>query len=108
MKVSFDDLHKAFENRVRLGIMSALVVNDFLDFTSLKELLEVTDGNLATHLKKLEQEDFIAVEKTFINRKPNTKYVATKRANKLCSAFECVGANYQSTEIKNFTHSLCN
>lgn len=78
MKVSFDDLHKAFENRVRLGIMSALVVNDFLDFTSLKELLEVTDGNLATHLKKLEQEDFIAVEKTFINRKPNTKYVATK------------------------------
>jgi DNA-binding MarR family transcriptional regulator len=78
VKVSFDDLHKAFENRVRLGIMSALVVNDYLDFTSLKELLEVTDGNLATHLKKLEQEDFIAVEKTFIDRKPNTKYVATK------------------------------
>ncbi|MCR9134075.1 MAG: transcriptional regulator [bacterium] len=78
MKVSLDDLHKAFENRVRLGIMSALVVNDYLDFTSLKELLEVTDGNLATHLKKLEQEDFIAVEKTFIDRKPNTKYVATK------------------------------
>ncbi|MBO6793809.1 MAG: transcriptional regulator [Balneolaceae bacterium] len=78
MKVSFNDLHKAFENRVRLGIMSALVVNDHLDFNSLKELLEVTDGNLATHLKKLEKEDFIRVEKTFIDRKPNTKYLATK------------------------------
>lgn len=78
VKVSFNDLHKAFENRVRLGIMSALVVNDHLDFNSLKELLEVTDGNLATHLKKLEKEDFIRVEKTFIDRKPNTKYLATK------------------------------
>lgn len=58
--------------------MSALVVNDHLDFNSLKELLEVTDGNLATHLKKLEKENFIRVEKTFIERKPNTKYLATK------------------------------
>lgn len=108
MKVSFDDLHKAFENRVRLGIMSALVVNDFLDFTSLKELLEVTDGNLATHLKKLEQEDFIAVEKpsSIVNRILNM--LLLRGQTSFCSAFECVGANYQSTEIKNFTHSLCN
>ncbi len=77
MKVSIDDLHKAFESRVRLGIMSALAVNDSLDFTSLKEYLEVTDGNLATHLKKLEEEGFISVEKTFIDRKPNTSYHMT-------------------------------
>lgn len=77
MKVSIDDLHKAFESRVRLGIMSALAVNDTLDFTSLREYLEVTDGNLATHLKKLEQEGFIEVEKTFIDNKPNTSYYMT-------------------------------
>lgn len=85
MNVSFDDLHKAFESRVRLGIMSALAVNDSLDFTSLKEFLNVTDGNLATHIKKLEQEKFIEVEKTFIDNKPNTKYSMTKDGKK---AFE--------------------
>lgn len=62
--------------------MSALAVNDKLDFTSLKEYLEVTDGNLATHLKKLEEEEFIGVEKSFINRKPNTKYYMTKEGKK--------------------------
>ncbi len=78
MNLSFDDLHKAFESRIRLGIMSALAVNDTLDFTSLKEFLDVTDGNLATHIKKLEEENFIEVQKSFINKKPNTKYSMTK------------------------------
>lgn len=82
MKVAIDDLHKAFESRVRLGIMSALAVNDALDFTSLKEYLDVTDGNLATHLKKLEKENFIGVEKSFIDRKPNTKYYMTEAGKK--------------------------
>lgn len=85
MKISFDDLHKAFESRIRLGIMSALAVNDSLDFTSLKEFLDVTDGNLATHIKKLEQEDFVEVEKSFIDNKPNTKYSITPGGRK---AFE--------------------
>lgn len=85
MKLSIDDLHKAFESRVRLGIMSALAVNDSLDFTSLKEFLDVTDGNLATHIKKLEKEGFIEVEKTFIDNKPNTSYFMTKEGRK---AFE--------------------
>ncbi|MFD2532591.1 winged helix-turn-helix domain-containing protein [Gracilimonas halophila] len=85
MNVSFEDLHKAFENRVRLGIMSALAVNDSLDFTSLKEFLEVTDGNLATHIKKLEQEGFVEVEKSFIDNKPNTSYSMTQTGKK---AFE--------------------
>lgn len=58
--------------------MSALAVNNSLDFNALKELLDVTDGNLATHLKKLEKEDFIGIEKSFIDRKPNTKYFITK------------------------------
>lgn len=85
MKLSFDDLHKAFESRVRLGIMSALAVNESLDFTSLKEFLDVTDGNLATHIKKLENEEFIEVEKSFIDNKPNTKYFMTPKGKK---AFE--------------------
>lgn len=85
MNVSFDDLHKAFESRIRLGIMSALAVNDSLDFTSLKEFLGVTDGNLATHIKKLEAEGFVKVKKSFIDNKPNTKYIMTKKGKK---AFE--------------------
>lgn len=78
MKASLIQLNKAFENRVRLGVMSALAVNDFLDFNALKEFLDVTDGNLATHLKKLEKENFIDVQKSFVDRKSNTKYFITK------------------------------
>ena len=83
--ISVNGLHKAFENRIRLAIMSALAVNDTLDFSSLKEYLDVTDGNLATHLKKLENEEFIEVEKSFIDNKPNTKYFMTPSGKK---AFE--------------------
>jgi len=82
MKISIEDLHQAFESRVRLGIMSVLAVNEHLDFTSLKEYLDVTDGNLATHLKKLEKENFIKIEKSFIDRKPNTKYFITDEGKK--------------------------
>jgi DNA-binding HxlR family transcriptional regulator len=71
------DLNKAFENKIRLGIMSALVVNDHLDFNALKDLLDVTDGNLASHLKYLEKHGYVSIKKEFINRKPNTKYYAT-------------------------------
>lgn len=58
--------------------MSALMANDYLDFNSLKELLDVTDGNLASHLKSLEKKEYIAFKKEFLGRKPNTKYSATK------------------------------
>lgn len=78
MKELLKDLNKAFENKVRLGIMSALVVNDHLDFNSLKTLLDVTDGNLASHLKSLEKSEYIVVKKEFINRKPNTQYAITQ------------------------------
>ncbi|GGB87608.1 winged helix-turn-helix domain-containing protein [Dyadobacter sediminis] len=85
MKTIINALNKAFESRVRLGIMSALIVNDTLDFNNLKEYLEVTDGNLASHLKALEKEEYVAVKKSFIGRKPNTQYVITQQGKQ---AFE--------------------
>ncbi|MDX9854839.1 MAG: transcriptional regulator [Tenuifilaceae bacterium] len=77
--------HKAFESRIRLGIMSALAVNEALDFNSLKEYLDVTDGNLASHIKALEKEEFIGVEKSFVGRKPNTRYYITDTGKKAFS-----------------------
>ena len=65
--------------------MSVLAVNDFLDFNALKDYLDVTDGNLASHIKTLEKEKFIDVEKTFIDKKPNTRYFITEEGKK---AFE--------------------
>lgn len=85
MRSLLNGLHKAFENRVRLGIMSVLTLQESLDFNALKEYLNVTDGNLASHLKALEKVDFIRVEKSFIGRKPNTRYFITKEGKK---AFE--------------------
>lgn len=77
MKAVIAHINKAFDHRIRLGIMSVLMVNDSIDFTNLKELLDVTDGNLASHIKALEQEEFIRVTKQFIGKKPNTTYSAT-------------------------------
>jgi DNA-binding MarR family transcriptional regulator len=78
MKNLIENLHKSFENRIRLGIMSALMVNDEINFNDLKELLEITDGNLASHLKGLEENGFLKVQKGFIGRKTNTTYATTK------------------------------
>lgn len=83
MKNPISNLHKVFESRIRLGIMSALMVNDTLDFNALKELLELTDGNLASHLKALEQQEIILVSKQFIGRKPSTTYTATAQGKDL-------------------------
>lgn len=78
MKHIISNINKAFDHRVRLGIMSVLMVNDSVDFNTLKDLLGVTDGNLASHTKALEKVEFISVEKKFIGRKPNTTYAATE------------------------------
>jgi DNA-binding MarR family transcriptional regulator len=75
--IPLHDLNKAFENRVRLQIMSVLMANSSYEFNALKDLLEVTDGNLASHLKGLEKEGYILVEKRFVGRKPNTRYGVT-------------------------------
>ena len=77
MKEVLKDLDKAFENRIRLGIMSALIVNESMDFNALKNLLGVTDGNLASHLKSLENSNYISYKKDFLGRKPNTNYSVT-------------------------------
>lgn len=78
MKDLIAGLNKVFESRVRLGIMSILMVNDSYDFNSLKESLDVTDGNLASHLKALEDKGLIQTKKQFIGRKPNTSYCITE------------------------------
>ena len=66
------------DNRIRLGIMSVLVVNDWVEFKHLKELLALTDGNLASHIKALEKEQYIEVKKEFVGRKPQTTYKVTE------------------------------
>lgn len=72
------NLNKAFDSRIRLGIMSVLMVNDAVDFNTLKDLLELTDGNLASHIKALESFNYIESKKQFIGKKPNTSYVITE------------------------------
>jgi len=71
------NFNKAFESKARLGIMSVLMVNDMVSFNSLKELLSLTDGNLATHLRALEEANYISFRKEFIGRKPSTVYSVT-------------------------------
>ncbi len=83
MKDILNKLDKLLENRIRLGIMSALMVNKGVDYNNLKELLDVTDGNLASHLKALEKNELIDVQKQFIGRKPKTTYSATKHGRKV-------------------------
>ena len=78
MKGLITDLNKAFDNKVRLGIMAILLTKNESDFNDLKTVLDVTDGNLASHLKALEKENYIDVIKQFIGRKPNTQYLVTK------------------------------
>lgn len=78
MKEFVNGLNREFESRVRLGIMSILMVNDKAEFKSLRELLELSDGNLASHLSALEKANYIKVKKQFVDRKPNTTYSATK------------------------------
>lgn len=82
MKNYFEDLNKAFESRIRLGIMSILIVNDWIDFGTLKEMLNITDGNLASHIAALEKEEYVEIKKQFVGKKPNTSYAVTKAGKK--------------------------
>jgi len=77
-----ENLNKTFDSRVRLGIMSTLMVNDEINFNDLKQLIDVTDGNLASHIKALEESNFIKVNKGFIGKKTNTTYAVTKLGEK--------------------------
>jgi DNA-binding MarR family transcriptional regulator len=82
MKNPITGLNKVFESRIRLGVMSILMVNEEVSFNDLKQMLEVTDGNLATHLLSLEDNGYLKVKKGFIGRKTNTTYAATKTGEK--------------------------
>lgn len=82
MSNPIEQLNKVFDSRIRIGIMSALMVNESMNFNDLKALIDVTDGNLATHLKTLEENSFLKVEKGFIGRKTNTTYTITPAGEK--------------------------
>lgn len=86
MKNPIEQLNKVFDSRVRLGIMSAVMVNDEVNFNELKALIQVTDGNLASHLKTLEENGYILVKKGFVGRKTNTTYAITKSGEKAFKA----------------------
>lgn len=77
MKNYIQHLNKAFENRIRLGIMSILMVNDWVEFSTLKEMLDITDGNLASHISALEKIEYVEIKKQFVGKKPNTTYSVT-------------------------------
>ncbi|WP_294207585.1 transcriptional regulator [uncultured Chryseobacterium sp.] len=77
--INISQLNKEFESRVRLGIMSVLMVNDWVDFSEMKSLLEITDGNLASHSNALEKSEYIEVKKEFVGKKPRTSYRVTQR-----------------------------
>lgn len=83
MKNPITGLNKIFDSRIRLGVMSILMVNEEINFNDLKQMLEVTDGNLATHLVNLEENGFIKVYKGFIGRKTNTTYSITRQGQKI-------------------------
>lgn len=85
MKELLQQLNKAFDNKIRLGVMSVISVNRSATFNDLKELLDLTDGNLASHIKKLEELGYISVHKSFFERKPNTVYQITEEGK---TAFE--------------------
>ena len=83
MKNPINGLNKVFESRIRLGVMSILMVNEEISFNDLKQMLEVTDGNLATHLVNLEENGFIKVHKGFVGRKTNTTYSITRSGEQI-------------------------
>ena len=81
-----DGLNKVFESKIRLGIMSVLMANGSSDFATLKSLLELTDGNLASHARSLEEAGYLRCEKKFVGRKPNTTYIVTESGREAFAA----------------------
>ena len=79
------DFNKVFESRVRLGMMSLLVVQEQVDFGQIKENLQLSDGNLASHMAALEKIGYVDVRKQFIGKKPNTTYAITPEGKKAFS-----------------------
>ena len=82
---NYQQLDEIIHSRIRLAIIAVLIAVDESEFTFLKEKVNATDGNLSTHLKKLEESGYIAVSKSFENRKPVSRYMLTQKGRK---AFE--------------------
>ena len=98
MIANLDGLNKAFESKIRLGIMSVLMANESVDFTTMKSLLELTDGNLASHTRSLEELGYIHCEKKFIGRKPNTSYSITDKGREAFTAHIQALASFLNTQ----------
>lgn len=99
MIANLDGLNKAFESKIRLGIMSVLMANESVDFTTMKSLLELTDGNLASHTRSLEDLGYIRCEKKFISRKPNTSYSITDEGRTAFSAHIQALENFLKSQV---------
>lgn len=82
MKEIIENLNKILESRIRLGVMSILMVNESTDFNTLKERLNVTDGNLASHITSLEKFGFIKIKKKILRKKMNTAYTTTEKGRR--------------------------
>jgi DNA-binding MarR family transcriptional regulator len=82
MKNPIENLNKIFDSRIRMGVMSILIVNEEVSFNDLKQMLDVTDGNLASHMINLEENGYVKVHKGFIGRKTNTTYSITRAGEK--------------------------
>lgn len=82
MKNPIENLNKIFDSRIRMGVMSILIVNEEVSFNDLKRMLDVTDGNLASHMVNLEENGYVKVHKGFIGRKTNTTYSITRAGEK--------------------------
>jgi DNA-binding MarR family transcriptional regulator len=79
MKEIINRINKSFENKTRLGIMSALMTNESLDFNQIKDLLDLTDGNLSSNLSVLEELNYVIISKDFVGKKTRTTARATKK-----------------------------
>lgn len=77
MKDFISQLNKSFESRIRLGIMSVLMVNESIDFLTIKEMLDASDGNIASHVAALEKAEYLTIEKKFVGKKTSTTYTIT-------------------------------
>lgn len=78
----FSQLNKAFDSRVRLGVMSILIISDWVSYKEIKDTLDLTDGNLASHISALEKLKYVEVKKQFVGKRPQTSYRITKIGNK--------------------------
>jgi DNA-binding HxlR family transcriptional regulator len=84
---NYQHIDDVIHSRIRLAIMAVLIAVDEADFNFLKEKVQATDGNLSVHLKKLEEAKYVGVKKTFVDRKPQSRYKLTAQGRKAFEAY---------------------